>query len=153
MCDTVSTGRSTATGGRRTLLLLTLLALLCTALIAGGPAAPPPDARGCAGRTTAALLPGTADLVPGAADRSCTTASQVLAPSQDGARHPGNGFRRMRHASACHLRHQVPTGPGGKAVRQSAGTDSLTTPGHAGSRSVLPAAAAGPSSRVTVLRC
>ncbi|MGD3109561.1 hypothetical protein [Streptomyces sp. YGL11-2] len=152
MSDTASTGRSTATGGRRMLLLLALTAMVCTALIVGGSEAPPAEARACAGRMSAPLLPATADLAPAAADRSCTTASQLLTPSERGARYPGHGFRRMRHASACHLRHQVPTGAGGKAARESAATDSLTSPGHTASRSVLPATA-GQTSWVTVLRC
>ncbi|MEU5208599.1 hypothetical protein [Streptomyces sp. NPDC020742] len=147
MRDTVSTGRSAATGAWRVLLLLTLLALLHTALAAGAPDAPAATAGGCP-------APASAPAEPAPAALPCVTAAPVAASSGgDGTKQPGHGFRRMCEASACHLRHQVPTGPGGKALRESAAAPALAPPGPVTSGAVVPAAAAGPPPRVTVLRC
>ncbi|WP_275467122.1 hypothetical protein [Streptomyces noursei] len=147
MRDTASTGRSAATGGCRMLLLLALLALLFTALTAGYADATASGAGACPTRIGA---PAPED----AAERTCDPTSHVLAPSRGDAHHPpGNGFRRLCHATACHLRPHVPTGANGKALRESPAAECLDAPGHAGPWAVLPAAATGLPTRMTVLRC
>ncbi|GAA2666875.1 hypothetical protein [Streptomyces lunalinharesii] len=147
MRDTADTGRSAATGGCRMLLLLALLALLFTALTAGYADATTSAAGACPTRISA-LAP------EDAAERTGDTTGHVLAPSRGGAHHPpGNGFRRMCHATACHLRPHVPTGAHGKALRESPATAGLDAPGHAGPRAALPTAATGLPPRMTVLRC
>ncbi|MCK7622297.1 hypothetical protein MUU72_04015 [Streptomyces sp. RS10V-4] len=146
MRQTVSPGRAAAPGGRRTLLLLTLLALLFTVLTAAfSDAAPAAEGR-CPAAAEAPVATGTTG-------RPCDAAAHVLTPSGDDPRHPGSGFRRLCHATACHLRPHAPTGPGGKAVREAGGPASPATPGHAASRALRPAAPAGSLPQVTVLRC
>ncbi|MGW1376017.1 hypothetical protein ACWD6P_17310 [Streptomyces sp. NPDC002446] len=146
MRDTVSTGRSAATGGWRVLLFLALLALLHAALTTGASDAAALETHGCLTRAGASL-------VPGPAERPCVAAAPVLASNGDGDKRPGSGFRRMCEASVCHLRHPVPTGPGGKAIRESAVTESVGAPSDASSWAVITAAAAPSPTRVTVLRC
>ncbi|MEU7638525.1 MULTISPECIES: hypothetical protein [unclassified Streptomyces] len=146
MRDTSGTGRSAATGGCRMLFLLALLALLITALTAGYSDAASSATGKCPTHAGAPALGGTAE-------RTCDTTGYVLAPSSDAHHHPGNGFRRLCHATACHLRPHVPTGPSGKALRESAAGESSDAPGHTAPRAVLPAAATGTPARVTVLRC
>ncbi|MFF2807168.1 hypothetical protein ACFVT2_08280 [Streptomyces sp. NPDC058000] len=146
MRHTASTGRSAATGGCRMLFLLALLALLVTALTAGYSDAASSDVGKCPTHAGAPAL-------SGAAERTCDTTGHVLAPSSDAHQHPGNGFRRLCHATACHLRHHVPTGPNGKALRESPVRESQDAPGHAAPGAVLSAAASGLPARVTVLRC
>ncbi len=146
MRDTVSTGRSAATGGWRVLLLLVLLALVHSALTADSSEAQAADAGRC---LTRADTPAT----PGPAERSCVAPAPLLASHGIGDKHPGSGFRRMCEASVCHLRHPVPTGPGGKAIRDSAVAESVCTPSDASSWAVTTAAAAAAPTRVTVLRC
>ncbi|AOP47427.1 hypothetical protein [Streptomyces lydicus] len=146
MRHTVSIRRSAAaSGGRRMLLFVVLLALLHAALTTVAPDAPAAGAGGCA---TAVGIPA----VPGPAERPCVPAAPV-ASSGDGAKHPGSGFRHLCEASACHLRHPVPTGPGGKAIRESAVAETGAAPPHSASSAVVPDAAAGAPARVTVLRC
>ncbi|ANZ21200.1 membrane protein [Streptomyces noursei ATCC 11455] len=154
MRKTVGTGRSAATGGRRMLFCLALLALLFTALTTGYSDAQAPRAGRCAARADALADTSGAPARSSSVDRLCDTTEHVLTTSGDGVHHhPGNGFRRLCHATACHLRPHVPTGPNGKALRESPAEDPLTAPGRAASWAVLPAAGTGLPSRVTVLRC
>lgn len=146
MRDTVSTGRSTATGGWRVLLFLVLLALLHAALTTDSPDMRSTEADRC---LTRASVPAA----PGPAERPCVAPAPVLASNGAGDKHPGSGFRRMCEASVCHLRHPVPTGPGGKAIRESAAAESVAAPSDASSWAVITAAAAPSPTRVTVLRC
>ncbi|MFE6690524.1 hypothetical protein ACFVFQ_29145 [Streptomyces sp. NPDC057743] len=149
MRNTASTGRSVATGcGRgRMLVFVALLALLFTAL-----SAPYSDALSPgAGKCTASAE--TADgAATGPADRTCDPSAHLLTRSRSETHHHGNGFRRLSHATAGHLRPHVPTGPNDKAVRESRVLNSLVAPERAASWAVLPAATGAPS-RVTVLRC
>ncbi|KUL46060.1 hypothetical protein ADL22_11145 [Streptomyces sp. NRRL F-4489] len=146
MRQSASPGRSAATGGRRTVLFLVLLALLFTALTTAVSDAAPAAAGICAVRAEEPER-------TGAADRACEAPAHVLTPSGEDPRHPGSGFRRLCHATACHLRPHAPTGPSGKAVRESGGPESLAAPGQAAPWAVLPTASAGSLTRVTVLRC
>ncbi|WP_438489833.1 hypothetical protein [Streptomyces sp. S186] len=147
MRDTVGTGRSAASGGGRMLFFLGLLALLFAALTTGY--ADAADAQG--GRCPTRV---EAPASTSAADRICDTTSHVLASAGGTAHHhPGNGFRRLCHATACHLRHHVPSGPNGKALRESRAEEPLAAPGPAASWGVLPSTATGLPARVTVLRC
>ncbi|MDC7340512.1 hypothetical protein [Streptomyces lydicus] len=146
MRHTVSSRRSAATGGRRMLLFVALLALLYAALTTEAPYASAAGAGGCA-----AAVGGPA--VPGPPERPCVPAAPVVASSGDGAKHPGSGLRYLCEASACHLRHHVPTGPGGKAIRESAVAETGAAAPHSASSAVVPDAAAGTPARVTVLRC
>ncbi|MFI1198465.1 hypothetical protein K2224_18865 [Streptomyces sp. BHT-5-2] len=147
MRDTVGTGRSAASGGARMLFLLGLLALLFAALTTGYADAADAGSGRCPTRVDAPAS-------TSAADRICDTTSHVLTPS-DGIvhQHPGNGFRRLCHATACHLRHHVPSGPNGKALRESHVEGPLAASGHPAFWAVLPSAATGLPARVTVLRC
>ncbi|MFB7631180.1 hypothetical protein ACFC0M_09560 [Streptomyces sp. NPDC056149] len=149
MRHTAGTGRSAATGcdRGRMLVFVALLALLFTALAAPYSDALWPGAGKCAAPAEAA-----AGVVNGPADRTCDPSTDVLTRSRGEAHHHGNGFRRLSHATAGHLRPHVPTGPNDKAVRESRVLGSLTAPEHAASWAVLPAAAGAPSG-VTVLRC
>ncbi|MEU9119898.1 hypothetical protein AB0C96_08550 [Streptomyces sp. NPDC048506] len=145
MRDTVSTGRSAATGGRRALLLLALLALLHAVLSTDSSDLPTPVAGRCLGHAAPA--------VSGPPERPCTSAVPVLTSSEGGGRHPGSGVRRRCEASACHLRHHVPTGAGGKAVSEAAAAEAVAAPGHSAAWTVVRAAAAASAPLVTVLRC
>ncbi|MEW1654142.1 hypothetical protein [Streptomyces sp. NPDC093707] len=146
MHDSVSTGRSAATGRGRMLWLLALLTLLFTALTSAYSDATPPAAAKCP-------LAAESSAAPSPADRACDASADVLGSAGGETRHPGNGFRRLCHGSACHLRPQAPTGPNGKAVRETPVMVSAAAPGHAAPWAVLPAADAGTPARVTVLRC
>ncbi|MYT32604.1 MULTISPECIES: hypothetical protein [unclassified Streptomyces] len=147
MRHTVDTGRSAASGGRRMLFFLGLLALLFAALTTGYADAADVRAGRCPTRVDAPS-------VTSAADRICDTTSHVLTSTEGIAHHhPGNGFRRLCHATACHLRHHVPSGPNGKALRESHVEEPLAAPGRAAFWAALPSAATGLPARVTVLRC
>ncbi|MEU8782372.1 hypothetical protein [Streptomyces sp. NPDC048637] len=146
MRNTVSTGRSAASGGWRVLVLLALLALLHAALSTDSPELPMPDAGGCPPRTAPPAVS-----VP--AERPCLPAGPVLASTEGGGHHPGSGVRRKCDASACHLRHQVPTGAGGKALGDSLLEETITASGSASSTAVVTAAAPASPQRVAILRC
>jgi hypothetical protein len=145
MRDTVGTGRSAATGGRRVLMFVALLALLHAALTTGCSHGPAPDARGCP-------PPAHAPAVSDSAARPCVMAGPVPA-STGGGKHPGSGIRRLGDASACHLRHQGPTGSVGKALGDSPDEQTLTASKNAASGAAITAAAPASPPRVTVLRC
>ncbi|MFD9813393.1 hypothetical protein [Streptomyces sp. NPDC059080] len=139
MRDSVSTGRG------RMLLLLALLTLLFTALTSTySDAVPPAAAKYSAAETFAAT---------GLADQTCDPEADVWGQAEGDTRHPGNGFRRLCHATACHLRPQAPTGPSGTAVRETPVMVSAAAAGLAAPWAVLPAVDAGSPARVTVLRC
>ncbi|MGY5128650.1 hypothetical protein [Streptomyces nigrescens] len=146
MRNTVSTGRSAASGGWRVLVLLVLLALLHAALSTGSPEVPMPDAGSCPPRTAAPAVS-----VP--AERPCIPAGPVLASTEGGGKHPGSGARRKCDASGCHLRHQVPTGAGGKALGDSDLEETIAASGSASSTAVVTAAAPASPKRVAILRC
>ncbi|MEU8684436.1 hypothetical protein [Streptomyces sp. NPDC048611] len=146
MRDTVSTGRSAASGGWRVLMLLVLLALLHAALSTGCCEAPLPGAGDCAPRTgtLAASTP---------AERLCIPPAPVLASTEGDGKHPGSGVRRKCDATACHLRPHVPTGAGGKALGDSLLEETLTASGSTSVAAVVTAALPASPKRVTVLRC
>ncbi|MFF9482755.1 hypothetical protein [Streptomyces sp. NPDC014733] len=139
MRDSVSTGRG------RTLWLLALLTLLFTALTSAYSDAVPPTAAKCSAVEMSAAT--------GPANRTCDPEADVWGQAEGDTRHPGNGFRRLYHATACPLRPQAPTGPSGKAVRETPVVVSAAAVALAAPWAVLPAADAGTPSRVTVLRC
>lgn len=145
MRDTVGTGRFAATGGWRVLVCVALLALLHTALTTGCSHGPASDAHGCPPHAGAPA-------VPGAAERTCVTAGPLSAAT-GGGKHPGSGVRRLCDASACHLRHQVPTGAGGKALGDSPVAQLLTASKDASSGAAVTAAAPASPPRALVLRC
>ncbi|GAU70823.1 hypothetical protein SSP35_23_00130 [Streptomyces sp. NBRC 110611] len=146
MRDTATIGRSAATGGRRLLLLLTLLTLLHAAFLTGSSDAPLPEAGRCLTHTAAPAASGPSD-------RACDSAAPVVRPSEGGDKHPGRGVRRKHQASACHLRHHVPTGSGGKAIDETAAVQALAAPPDSASWAVVPATLAPSPRRATVLRC
>ncbi|MGW7577055.1 hypothetical protein [Streptomyces sp. NPDC054765] len=146
MRDTVGTGRCAATGGWRVLVCVALLALLHAALCIGSPHEPGPAAPGCPPHADAPA-------VPGPAARPCLSAGPVAAATADGGKHPGSGFRRLCEGSACHLRHQVPTGSGGKALGDSSAGQTVTASKDASSGAAAAAAAPASPPRVAVLRC
>lgn len=150
MRDTVGTGRCAATGGWRVLLFVALLALLHAALTTGCSHGPASDAHGCPPHAGAPAVPAPA--VPGPAVRTCVTAGPLPA-STGGGKHPGSGVRRLCDASACHLRHQVPTGAGGKALGDSPVAQTLTASKDAASGAAVTAAGPASPPRVSVLRC
>ncbi|MFF3543956.1 hypothetical protein [Streptomyces platensis] len=145
MRSTVSTGRSAATGGRRLLVLLALLALLHAALTTGCPEALTTDA-GCRVRSGPPAV-----TVP--AERPCLPAGPVLASTEGGGKHPGSGVRHKCDASACHLRHQIPTGAGGKALGDSLAEETIGAPENASATTVVTAAAPASPKRLAILRC
>ncbi|MFK0297174.1 hypothetical protein ACIQU6_42820 [Streptomyces sp. NPDC090442] len=149
MRNTADTGRSAATGygHGRMLVFVALLALLFTALTAPYSDALWPGAGSCT--APAGVATGAAT---GPADRTCDPSTDVLTRSRGEAHHHGNGFRRLSHATAGHLRPHAPTGPNDKAVRESRVLASLAAPQHAAPWAVLPAVAGAPA-QVTVLRC
>ncbi|MEU3711128.1 hypothetical protein [Streptomyces catenulae] len=138
MRDSVSTGR------HRKLVLLALLTLLFTALTSAYSDAVPPAPTTCSAAGASATEP---------VDRTCAPEADVRVQAESDTRHPGNGFRRLRHTTACHLRPQAPTGPNGKAVRETSVAVSAATSGPAVPWAVLPVVDAGTAVRVTVLRC
>lgn len=144
MRHTVSTGRSAATGGR-VLVLLALLALLHAALSTGCPEVLMTDA-GCRVQSGPPAV-----TVP--AERPCLPAGTVLASTEGGGKHPGSGVRRKCDASACHLRHQIPTGAGGKALGDSLVEETISAPENASVTAVVTAAAPASPKRVAILRC
>lgn len=146
MRDTVSTGRSSATGGRRMLVFLALLALLYAALTTDPSDTPAPVAGRC-------VTPAGAPAVSGPPEHPCASAAPVLLSPESGGQRPGSGVRRMCEASACHLRHHVPTGAGGKAIRDLAATEAAAAPGRSPFWALITAPAAESPSRATVLRC
>ncbi|MFE1172916.1 hypothetical protein [Streptomyces sp. NPDC058773] len=146
MRHTAGTGRSAASGGRRVLMLLVLLALLHAALSIGCCEAVAPDAVGCPPRSGAPA-------VSAQAERPCIPAGQVLASTEGDGKHPGSGVRRKCDGTACHLRHQVPTGAGGKALGDSLPEETRTTSGSASSTAVVTAAVPASPKCVAVLRC
>ncbi|GES30011.1 hypothetical protein San01_24980 [Streptomyces angustmyceticus] len=145
MRDTVGTGASAAAGRRRVLMFVVLLALLHAALTTGCSHAPDPGAHGCPPRAAAPALSDPAA-------RPCVTAGPVPA-STGGGKHPGSGVRRLCDASACHLRHQVPTGSGGKALGDSPAAQPLTASRDLPPGAAVQAAAPASPPRVAVLRC
>ncbi|MFC9236613.1 hypothetical protein ACFTZK_09190 [Streptomyces decoyicus] len=146
MRNTVSTGRAAATGGWRVLVFVALLALLHAALTPSTPHDPAPDAHGCP-------LRADAPAVPGPAAGPCLPAGPVLASTGGGGKHPGSGVRRLCDASACHLRHQVPTGSGGKALGDSPVEQTITASEDVSSGAAVTTAAPASPPRVAVLRC
>lgn len=146
MRNTVSTGRSAATDGRRVLAFLALLALLYAALTTGSSDAPVPVADRC-------LTLAGAPAASGPPEHPCASAAPVLASPEGGDGRPGSGVRRMCEASACHLRHHVPTGAGGRAIRDSAATEAVAAPGHSSFWALITAVAAESPTGGTVLRC
>ncbi|QIK10423.1 hypothetical protein G7Z12_34545 [Streptomyces sp. ID38640] len=146
MRNTVSTGRSAASGGWRVLVLLVLLTLLHAALSTGSSEVLMPGAGGCPPRTATPAVS-----VP--AERPCIPAGPVLASTEGGGKHPGSGVRRKCDASGCHLRHQVPTGAGGKALGDSLPEETITASGSASATTVVTAAAPASPKRVAILRC
>ncbi|MFI5520941.1 hypothetical protein [Streptomyces platensis] len=144
MRSTVSTGRSAATGGRRVLMLFALLALLHAALTTGCPEVLMTEA-GCVQSGPPAVT------VP--AERPCLPAGPVLASTEGDGKHPGSGVRRKCGASACHLRHQVPTGAGGKALGDALVEETIGAPENASATAVVTAAAPASPKRVAILRC
>ncbi|MFF4603010.1 hypothetical protein ACFY12_09700 [Streptomyces sp. NPDC001339] len=155
MRDTATTGRSTATDGRRLLLLLTLLTLLHAAFLTGSSDAPLPEAGRCLthAATPAAPAVSAVSAVSGPSDRACDSTAPVVRPSEGGDKHPGRGVHRKHQASACHLRHHIPTGSSGKAIDESAAVQALAAPAHSAAWAVVPAALAPSPGRATVLRC
>ncbi|GAA3167188.1 MULTISPECIES: hypothetical protein [Streptomyces] len=139
MRDSVSTGRG------RTLLLLALLALLFTALTGAYSDAVPAAAAKCSAVETSAAT--------GPADRTSAPEADVWGQPEGDTRHPGNGFRRLCHATACPLRPHAPTGPSGKVVRETPVPVSAAAAGLPAPWAVLPAVDAAAPARVTVLRC
>ncbi|AZS70151.1 hypothetical protein DDE74_03635 [Streptomyces lydicus] len=146
MRNTVSTGRSAASGGWRVLVLLVLLTLLHAALSTGSSEVLMPGAGGCPPRTAAPAVS-----VP--AERPCIPAGPVLASTESGGKHPGSGVRRKCDASGCHLRHQVPTGASGKALGDSLPEETIAASGSASATTVVTAAAPASPKRVAILRC
>ncbi|MFF8789782.1 hypothetical protein [Streptomyces sp. NPDC015125] len=145
MRDTVGTGRSAATGGWRVLVFVALLALLHAPLTTGCSHGPAPDAHGCPPHADAPA-------VPGPAVRTCVMAGPLPA-STGGGKHPGSGVRRLCDATACHLRHQVPTGGGGKSFGDSPVAQTLTASKDASSGAAVTAAAPASPPRAAILRC
>ncbi|TJZ56011.1 hypothetical protein FCH28_12175 [Streptomyces piniterrae] len=163
---TVSTRRSAAAGGFCVLLLLALLALLHTGIAtdsslgpdcdrstcpthAGAPAASAPAVSVRAPSVRAASVPA----VSAAPRRPCAGTDPELTSTGSTKKHPGSGARRIAHASACHLRHHVPTGAGGKAIGDSPAEHTIAAPGDARHWAVVTAPAAEPAQRTVVLRC
>lgn len=145
MRDTVSTGRFAATGGRRVLVLLALLALLHAALTTGSPEVLMTEA-GC-------RLQHGPPAVAAPAGRPCLPAGPVLASTEGAGKHPGSGVRRKCDASACHLRHQIPTGGGGKALGDSLVEETIGASESASTTAVVTTAAPASPKRVAILRC
>ncbi|QIY53910.1 hypothetical protein HEP86_04635 [Streptomyces sp. RPA4-5] len=145
MRHTVSTGRSAATGGRRVLVLLALLALLHAALTTGCPEALLTEA-GC-------RLQSGPPAVTVPAGRPCLPAGPVLASTEGDGKHPGSGVRHKCDASACHLRHQIPTGAGGKALGDALVEETIGASENASATAVVTAAAPASPKRVAILRC
>lgn len=146
MRDSVSTGRPAARDGRRMLLLLALLALLFAALTPCCVHGPALDPTGCplrAGSPTASTP----------AEGPCLPAGPVLASNEGGAKHPGNGVRRLCDATVCHPRPHLPTGAGGKTLGDSPVTAISPAPGGGSSAAVMTAAAPAAPKRAAVLRC
>ncbi|MEJ8654074.1 hypothetical protein WKI65_40060 [Streptomyces sp. MS1.AVA.3] len=144
MRNTVSTGRTAATGGWRVLVFVALLALLHAALTPSSPH--DPAAHGCP-------PPADAPAVPGPAAEPCLPTGPVLASTGGGGKHPGSGIRRLCDASACHLRHQVPTGSGGKALGDAPVEQTITASKDVPSGAAVTTAAPASPPRVAVLRC
>ncbi|UKY48307.1 hypothetical protein [Streptomyces inhibens] len=144
---TVSSGRSAAAGGLRLLVFVALLALLHTALTTDSSQVPIPEGDGC--RLTRASAPA----VYGPAGKACVAAGPVLTSTGGGTKHPGSGVRRKCEASACHLRHQVPTGSSGKALGDPPVEETITASADVPSGAVVTTAAAKSPKRTVVLRC
>ncbi len=134
MRNTVSTGRAAASGGWRVLVLLALLALLHAALTPSSPITRPPMPT--AARPGPTLPPYRARPRGPASPRGRCWRRPEAAEST-----PGSGVRRLCDASACHLRHQVPTGSGGKALGNSPVEQTLTTSKDVSSAAAVTAAA------------
>ncbi|WP_327701294.1 hypothetical protein [Streptomyces decoyicus] len=146
MRNTVSTGRAAATDGWRVLVFVALLALLHAALTPTTSHGLAPDAHGCPPRADAPA-------VPGPAAEPCLSAGPAPASAGGGGKHPGSGVRRLCDASACHLRHQVPTGSGGKALGDSPVEQTVTASKDVSSAAAVTTAAPASPPRVAVLRC
>ncbi|MFE6740380.1 hypothetical protein [Streptomyces tubercidicus] len=146
MRNTVSSGRTAASGGWRMLMLLVLLALLHASLSSGCCEELMTEAGGCPPRSGAPAVS-----VP--AERPCIPAGPVLASTEDGGKHPGSGVRRKCDASACHLRHQIPTGAGGKVLGDSLLEQAIGAAGSAAATAVVTAAVPASPKRVAILRC